>query len=176
MNQILKAAVMSALAVFLTSGVLGQEGMPGPGPEHEFLKKFVGKWTANLKSGAGDSMGTITYQLECGGLWLVSSFEGDFGGMKFQGRGLDGYDPQKKKYVSVWVDSMTPRPTIFEGGLDDAKKTLTMVGEGLGMDGQPVKFKSVTKLRDGDHMDFTMYMVNSDGESEMMSIEYVRVK
>jgi hypothetical protein len=121
-------------------------------------------------------MGTITYQLECGGLWLVSDFQGEFGGMKFQGRGFDGYDPQKKKYVSVWVDSMTPRPTFFEGELDEPKKTLTMVGEGLGMDGQPAKFKSVTKLRDADHMDFTMYLVNSDGESEMMSIEYVRAK
>ena len=29
--------------------------------------------------------------MDLGGLWLTSNFEGDFGGMKFQGRGFDQY-------------------------------------------------------------------------------------
>jgi hypothetical protein len=66
---------------------------------------------------------------------------------------------------------------MFEGEMDEATKTLTMLGEGPGPDGQTMKFKGVTKLRDADHMDFTMYIVGPDGgTTEMMSIEYVRKK
>ena len=58
--------------------------------------------------------------------------------------------------------------------MDAAKKTLTMAGEGTGPDGQPIKLKAVTRLRDADHMDFTMHAVQADGGAvEMMSIEYV---
>jgi hypothetical protein len=171
--------VASALAFALfpaSSRVVGQD-LPVPGPEHEALKQFVGKWDAKTKSGGDESVGVISYRLECGGLWLVSEFEGEFGGRKFEGRGLDGYDPVKKKYVSVWVDSMSFRPMHFEGEMDAAKKTLTMMGEGPGPDGQTMKFKGVTKLRDADHMDFTMFIVGPDGgTTEVMSIEYVRKK
>src|SRR5205814_3734957 len=106
---------------------LGQSP-PTPGPEHEHLKKLAGTWNAKLKMGDNESAGTMTYKMECGGLWLTSDFRGEFGGQKFQGRDVDGYDQEKKKYVSVWVDSMSTRPTIFEGTYDKEKKTLTMTG------------------------------------------------
>ena len=106
--------------------VLGQSS---PGPEHEALKKLEGTWNAKIKMGEDESAGTMTYKMECGGLWLTSDFRGEFGGQKFQGRGVDGYDQEKKKYVSVWVDSMSTRPTLFEGTYDKEKKTLTMTGE-----------------------------------------------
>ena len=77
---------------------LGQ-GAPTPGPEHEHLKKLEGTWNAKIKMGDTESPATATYKMECGGLWLTSDFCGEFDGQKFQGRGVDGYDPEKKKYV-----------------------------------------------------------------------------
>src|SRR5579885_3776655 len=123
-----------SLAVFgATSAlVLGQPPAPKPGPEHELLKKLEGTWEATVHAGPQDSKGTMVYKSACGGLWLASKYEGDFGGQKFEGRGLDGYNPTKKKYVSVWVDSMSPSPLITEGTFDDASKTMTMTGEGPG--------------------------------------------
>jgi hypothetical protein len=175
-QSLMVACAIAFVAFPAANRILGQE-MPAPGPEHEALKHFVGKWDAKAKTGGAEFSGAMSYRLECGGLWLVSEFEGEFGGAKFQGRGLDGYDPAKKKYVSVWVDSMSFRPTLFEGEMDTATKTLTMFGEGPGPDGQTMKFKGVTKLRDADHMDFTMFVVGPDGgTTEMMSIEYVRKK
>ncbi len=56
---------------------------------------------------------------------------------------LDRHDLVKKRYVSVWVDSMSYRPVLFEGQMDEATKTLTMLGEGPGPDGQPMKFKEI---------------------------------
>lgn len=120
------AGAVAFALIPVSNGVLGQE-MPAPGPEHAELKKMEGKWDAKVKSGAGDSTGAVNYHMACGGMWLVSEFEGDFGGMKFQGHGMDGYDPAKKKYVSVWVDSMSFRPTLFEGEMDAEKKNLDHV-------------------------------------------------
>ncbi len=153
------------------------QGPASPGPEHESLKRLAGEWVATIKGEGGDSKGTMVSKMECGGLWLATEFKGDFGGMPFHGRGLDGYDPATQKYVGVWVDSMTTKPLLFEGTMDKAKKTLTMTADGIGMDGKPAKFKSVTQYPDDDHQVFAMYMVGSDGvEQKVVTIEYVRKK
>lgn len=154
----------------------GQEA-PAPGPEHQELKRLEGDWIATVKSFGSETKGTMSYRMECGGLWLVSDFHGEFGGQRFHGRGLDGYDPQKKKYVSVWVDSMSTRPMQLEGEMDKEKQTVTMLGEGPGPDGKPAKYKSVTQYVDADHATFKMFMVGADGkDTEVMTIEYARKK
>jgi hypothetical protein len=137
-----------------------------------------GTWTAKIKmEGADESTGTSTYRMECGGLWLASEFKGEIFGQKFEGRGMDTYDPEKKKYVSVWVDSMSARPLLLEGTYDKEKKTMTMTGEAPGPDGNPAKHKMVTHTPDNDHQTFTMYMVGPDGqETKVMTIEYTRKK
>src|SRR5207245_7208577 len=110
-------------------------GQPTPGPEHEALKKLEGSWNAKIKMGTNESPATATYKMECGGLWLTSDFRGEFDGQKFQGRGVDGYDPEKKKYVSVWVDSMSTRPMLLEGQYDKEKKTMTIRSDDHARDG-----------------------------------------
>lgn len=153
------------------------QGAVSPGPEHKALERLAGEWIATIRGEGGDSKGTMVAKMECGGLWLATEFRGDFGGMPFHGRGFDGYDPASRKYVSVWVDSMTTKPLSFEGTMDKAKKTLTLIAEGIGMDGKPAKFKSVTQYPDDDHQVFAMYMIGSDGvENKVVSIEYVRKK
>ena len=120
------------------------------------------------------SKGTMTYKMEVGGTWLVGDFEGDFGGMKFNGKGLDSYDANKKKYVSVWVDSMSTAPMTMEGTYDAAKKTMTMSGEATGPDGKPNKMKSVTEFKDDDNV--TMNMFSGDAKEAMFVITYKRKK
>ena len=155
---------------------LGQ-APPAPGPEHEILNKMAGTWNCKVIMGEDESQATSTSKMECGGLWLITDFRGSFGGMMFQGRGADSYDPVKGKYVSVWVDSMSTRPMMLEGSYDKQKKTLTMFGEALGPDGKPAKHKGVTQMPDNDHQTFTMYLIGADGqENKVMTIEYTRKK
>ena len=80
----------------------------------DHLKRLVGTWDAQTDYGKG----TMTYQMGLGGLWLIGDFEGEFGGMKFEGKGLDTYDAATKKYRSVWVDSFSTSPRTMEGDLD----------------------------------------------------------
>src|SRR5262249_34972479 len=125
----------------------------------------------------GESKGTMIYKMDLGGLWMVSDFKGEFGGQKFQGKGFDGYDPMKKKYVSVWVDSMSIAPMLGEGTFDKEGKVLTQFMEGPGMDGKMTKFKSVTEIQDPDTMVFTMSGPGPQGKDQtMLTITYKRRK
>lgn len=162
-----------AAVVFATPAVKAQDA-PKPGPEHEVLKKMVGDWTLTMKFGGMETKGTVNYKMEVGGLWLVSNLEAELFGAKFQGKGLDSYDPTKKKYVSVWIDSMGTSPMLLEGDFDKAAKTLTLAGTGPGMDGKPTKYKSVSKMPDDDTIDFTMYV--ADGKDPAFTIVYKRKK
>lgn len=150
---------------------------PKPGPEFDHLKSLVGTWEAAVKSPAGDSKGTMTYKMELGGLWLVGNFEGEFGGQKFEGKGLDTYDATKKKYVSIWIDSMGTSPMTTEGTFDKDTKTMTMTGDMAGPDGKPTKVKTVTTLKDKDNVVMLMYMGGKEGKGEeMMTITYTKKK
>jgi hypothetical protein len=165
-----------ALAVvpFVGSAVSAQPEFPKPGPEHEMLKKMEGTWDTTMKHPGGESKGTTTYKVDLGGLWLSSALDIDLGGMKFQGRGMDTYDAAKKKYVSVWFDSMGTQPMIFEGTYDKDKKTLTMTGDAPGPDGKPAKWKSVTTYTDADTVNFTMHV--GEVKEPMFTIVYKRKK
>ncbi len=160
-----------------TLGAYGQT-LPKPGPQHELIKQGEGTWDAVVKGPAGPEMkGTATGKMACGGLWMVSDFKMDRGGMEFHGHSLDGYDVDKKKYVSVWVDSMSTAPMFFEGDYNEASKTSTQTAKGKGPDGKPATFKSVLKMKDKDHHTFQMFIVGADGkEALMMTIEYSRKK
>ncbi len=149
--------------------------MPKPGPEHEKLKAFEGDWDAVVKFGNMEMKGTATYKLGYGGFWLTQHFKSD-GPEKFEGRGTTGYDPNKKKYVSTWIDSESPSMMISEGEFDKDGKTYTEVGDGVGADGKPQKFKSAVELKDKDEMLMTMYALKDGKEQQIMTITYKRKK
>jgi hypothetical protein len=164
------------LAIWLAPISRAQE-LPKPGPEHEMLKQMEGTWDATIKMMGQESKGTMKYKMGLGGLWLMSHFEGDFGGMKFEGQGMDTYNPAKKKYIGIWADSFETEPMISEGDFNKETKTLTMNGVGPGPDGKPAKYKSTVKMIDADTMEFTMAGPGPDGkEGVMMTISYKRKK
>jgi Protein of unknown function (DUF1579) len=176
MSRISQAFVAFVASLVCVPALWAQD-LPQPGPEHKKLKELEGTWDAVMKMGDAESKGTMVWKMDLGGLWLVSDFQGDFGGMKFSGKGMDGYDPIKKKYVSVWVDSMSTSPMLSEGTYDKDGKTLTMTGEGPGADGKPAKYKMTTEYKDKDTIFWTMYGPGPDGKEGMQfTISYKRRK
>lgn len=172
--QTVRALLAVALVAAAGSRAAAQDFPPKPGPEHDVLKKWVGTWDCTIKMMGTESKGTSVYKMELGGLWLTSSFEGEFGGVKFSGRGLDSYDPAKKKYVAVWIDSFSTSPMTLEGTYDKDKKTMTLAGEGPGMDGKNTKYKMVTTWKDDDTVEFGMHM--GDAKEPGFTITYKRKK
>jgi hypothetical protein len=171
-----KALLAVVVAVVGTVASLAQE-LPKPGPEHARLKEFVGTWDAVMEMAGQKTNATATYKSICDGMWLASDFEGDLGGLKFVGHGLDGYNQHKKKYVGLWVDSMNSAPLQMEGDVDPKTRLIVMSGESVGPDGKPQKFKTTTEHKDKDHFMFKMYMVQPDGKEELaFTIAYTRRK
>jgi Protein of unknown function (DUF1579) len=162
----------TALVVALAATALRAQEPARPGPEHEILKKMVGHWDMTMKLGGMESKGTVVYSMELGGLWLVGNVERETG--KFSGRGFDTFDAAKKKYVAVWVDSTSARPTTMEGTYDAATKTMTMTGEGPGIDGKPARYRSVSAWKDDNTVVYSMYV--GDDKDPALTITYKRKK
>jgi hypothetical protein len=171
-----KLILSAALLTALTTASSAQE-LPKPGPHHDRLKEFVGTWDAVMDMNGQKSKAVSTYKSICDGMWVESDFQGDLGGVKFQGRGIDGYDLTKKKYVALWFDSMSSAPMQLEGNYDASGKTMVMTGESTGPDGKPQKVKTVTEAKDKDHFNFKMYMLEPNGDEQLaFTIDYTRRK
>lgn len=169
MRMIVAVSMAAALAI----PSFAQEP-PKPGPEHKLLKQREGTWETTMKTGGMEFKGTVTYKMELGGLWLVGSMDSDLAGQKFSGKSLDTYDAQRKKYVGIWCDSMSTTPMTMEGSYDSEKKTLTMIGDGPGMDGKPTKWRSVSEMPDKDTVQMSMYV--GDAKDPMFTVTYKRKK
>src|SRR5262245_27155196 len=94
---------LSVILLGCASASLAQQPrLPKPGPEHAALQKMDGTWDAQITLlGSVKAKGQATFRMECGGLWCERDFKCDLGGLALHTKGLDGYDPVKKKYVSV---------------------------------------------------------------------------
>lgn len=156
--------------------------MPRPGPEHAILKEQAGVWDATVESFMAPgqppvlSKGTETGTM-VGDFWVVSDFKTEMMGMPFTGHGTLGYDPARKKYVSSWIDSMTPTLSLGESDYDPATRTFTGWLDGLDYAGQPTKIKAVTVWKDPTTRVFTMSLKGPDGKDmTAMRITYTRRK
>ncbi len=159
------------LVVLTVSQVVAQQPVT-PGKEHEFLKEQVGEWDVVFD---GNMKGKSVYAMTHSGLWLESKVEMDMPQGKFTGTGLDSYDPAKKKYVGIWIDSMSTSPIVMEGDLDPKTKTITMLGKGPGPDGKMVDVKMSTEYKDKNSHSFKLWMGNIQGDPIMSAI-YTRKK
>ena len=175
-------ALSLAFALVSLVGIAdAQHEFPKPGPEHEKLKIMSGSWESTIKmvdpeSGkTHESTGSMEGKVELDGFFLISKFKGSIGPLPYQGRSITGYDPHKKKYVGVWVDSMGPGVYQTVGEWDKAGKVYEEKMEGPGPDGKPMHFRSVTTVEDKDHLTFVLYMtMEEDKEVQMMEIMHTR--
>ena len=149
-----------------------------PTAEHLVLKKLAGTWNAVLSSMGGSSKGVYTVEQAMNRLWVVQDFKGDFGGTPFQGHGVTGYDTEKKKYVAIWVDSMTTHIASLEGSYDAEKETLSLETMGTNpATGEKQRELHRTSFHGTDAATFEMVVPQADGtEMPPLTIEYTRKK
>jgi len=173
----MRIRLLAVVLAFGASALIARaQEPPKPGPEHEKFKEMVGEWDCTVKMGNMETKAKAVYKIDFGGFYLIEQFEGDFGGMKFKGRGQTGYCPIRKKYFTSWIDSMSPSPLVLTGSFDKDGKTLTEEGEGPNQEGKMTKYKNIGTMTDKDTMEFKMYEVKDGKETEMMSIVYKRKK
>ncbi|HET6279201.1 MAG TPA: DUF1579 domain-containing protein [Candidatus Polarisedimenticolia bacterium] len=183
-----------AVCIALIAGLAGpaEPAFPAParafaaaaaaaGGQDAFLQRDVGVWDATIQildpedGSIGVYNGTETNTLAPGGRWLVTDFSSRIGGEAFEGHALFGYDPEKQRYVRLWVDSSQPHFWPSEGSYDPATDTLTMWMESVDSDGRPTRWRTVTAWKDDDTRSFTMHLPGPESvEAAGMTITYKR--
>jgi hypothetical protein len=145
-------------------------GLAAPAAEHAWLKQSVGEWETEgeVMVGPGATMkckGTETVRA-VGEFWTIAESKTTVMEMPMHGVFTLGYDPQTKKYVGTWVDSMTDYMWHYTGTVDATGKKLTLDTEGPNpaAPGTKAKFKEVLEITDKDHRVFTSSMQGDDGK------------
>jgi len=181
---VIGAACLVAVSAAAFAAVRMQDapGLPKPGKEHEFLKKFEGTWTTKETMTGPDgkaivSEGSQVATLACGGLWLILDHKSSMMGQPFTGHGVMGYDLDKKKYTGVWVDNFIDYVMTYQDGKLEGN-TLSWWCEAKDCStGKWEKAKMSHEVKDADHTVLKMIMKGPDGKDcEGMSIEFTRKK
>ncbi|HVR72890.1 MAG TPA: DUF1579 domain-containing protein, partial [Planctomycetota bacterium] len=156
--------------------------MPAPEKEHAWLEQLAGEWEFDaeciMEPGKPPmkSSGTETGRM-IGEFWIVSEVKSTFMDTPMTGILTLGFDPEKKKYVGTWVDSMTSHQWKYEGTVDAAGKVLKLESEGPVAPGKLSKFKEVIELKGKDQKVFTSSMLGDDGKwSTFATFHYRRKK
>lgn len=157
--------------------------MPAPEKEHAWLQQLAGEWEFDaecmMEPGKPPmkSKGTESGRM-IGGFWIISEVKGTFMDAPMTGILTLGFDPDKKKYVGTWVDSMTSYQWKYEGTVDASGKLLTLEAEGPCpmKPGKLSKFKEVVELKGKDQKVFTSSILGDDGKWTTMATFHYRRK
>jgi hypothetical protein len=143
-----------------------------PTPEHAILAAAEGSYDLSFSDG---STGTSTCRTALGGQWMLEQVKADFCGQGYEGCGATSYDPVRRKYVNVWIDSVSPAPLVSEGSYDPATKTLTLVGNLTVPGGTVVEATIAIVQKSADARTFTMTVPGPTGDPvELFAITYRR--
>ncbi|MCK6461555.1 MAG: DUF1579 domain-containing protein [Planctomycetes bacterium] len=170
LNARLGVAALVGVAA-LAAARLAAEECPEfrPAPGHEILAASAGDFDLAFSDG---NKGSSSCALGLGGQWLLEHVKADFCGHAYEGRGATSYDPARRKYVCVWIDSASPTPLVAEGAYDPATKTLTLSGDMTAPDGTTAKATLVTVHGDKGRRTFAMKV----SDVELFRITYTRAK
>jgi hypothetical protein len=155
------------------------EKLAAPGPAHEKLKAFEGKWKAVQKAWLGPGEPTVNQGISenrmiLGGRYLEQRYKGTFGGKPYEGYGLTGYDNKKSMYTTMWIDTWATAAMTGEGTMD-GNQDLVVKSTADGPDGKPAEYRMVTHRADANRHVFSMFMTSNGQEQLMMEITYTKM-
>lgn len=153
-----------------------------PNENHKALEQLVGNWDTTMKAWmpgkeiADESKGTSSTEWIMGGRFIQQKFTGTHMGQPFEGIGITGYDNQKQKYQSIWLDNMGTGMMSSTLNYDAATKTFSEEGSfSCPLKGGDLVFRAQIKIIDENHYSYEMFSKDDAGvESKMMEIQYAR--
>src|SRR5262245_18836232 len=175
--MIMRKLQFFALAALLHASLASAQDVNGA----KQLKRDVGTWNVVIKM-FGDPSGEPTVgkgtetNVMLGDMWLIGRFKGQMMGSNFEGLRQTGFDPEKKTFVSSWVDSTSPYVTRMEGSWNETTQTMMSAGTGKGKQGNEIKSTMVvTYNKDGSRTSTMSALINGN-PVKMMEFHYTRVE
>ena len=152
-----------------------------PGEPHHLFATLVGSWATVTKEWMDpnqppiESKGAEEIRMLLGGRFLQGDYSGEMMGQPYNGLGISGYDNLRKRYVSLWLDSMSTGFFIMEGTASADGKTITLTGQHPEPGGGSMTHRAIWKIIDENNQTFEMYGAHHGGkEMKMMEITYTR--
>ena len=152
-----------------------------PGEPHKQFASLAGSWTTTTKSWMDpgkppmESTGSAEMKMLLDGRFLYQEFTGEMMGQPFSGVGIDAYDNLRKRYVTVWLDTMSTGVFTMEGTASADGKTITLKGQHGEPGGGHMTHRAIWKLVDANTQTFEMYGTHGHGEEmKMIEITYTR--
>ena len=145
-----------------------------PGEQHKLLAKLEGSWTTRSRGWMEpgkppvESSGTCEQRMVLNGHYLRQEYAGDMMGQPFTGINFLGYDNHTGKYVSVWLDSMSTGIYYFVGAASADGKTITQDCDYDDPVRGPSLWRTVTRIRDDNTVEFAMFLTPKGGKEEKM--------
>ncbi len=156
-----------------------------PTAEHQWLERFLGKWTfeTSCDMGPGQAPMVSTGEEEyvaLGKLWVIGS------GMSAMPDGAPafnqttiGYNPTKKLFVGAFITSVMDYLWPYEGAIDEARTKISLrsVGPSFGAHGGSMAdYLDVYEFQDDSHRTLTSFQAQPDGTwHQFMQAKYIRV-
>ncbi len=151
-----------------------------PGESHKLLAKLEGSWTTRTRGWlegkpAMESTGTCEQKLVLDGHYLKQIYTGDMMGVPFTGINFLGYNNHTKKFESIWIDSMSTAIYFFVGKGSADGRTITQECSYDDPVRGPAVWRSVTRIKDDNTLEFEMFIKPKSGKEEkMMEMTVVR--
>ena len=151
-----------------------------PGPMHSHLAKLAGEWNVEGKYRMDAGMdwmpfgGTAKREMIFDGRHLVETFDSEFMGMPYHGRGVTGYDNLREEYTMIWYDSSSTGTMVSTGTANEDGTEITTLGEvSDAMTGDTHRWVKMThKIHGPDKTSFESWAKTEAGE-EWLSMELV---
>jgi len=174
-------AVSIALVLIFVGVALAQapSGPPKPGPEHQKLAYFAGKWSSegDVKPGPFGPGGKVTFTETCewfdGNFALVCHSDGKMQDLPHKGLSVMGWDPAEKTYTYFATNTMGE--IVFSRGTVQGD-TWTWNNESK-MNGKPVRARFTLKQVSPDSASYKFEMRAADEPMKLfMEGKQTRVK
>ena len=152
-----------------------------PGEPHKLFASLAGSWTTKTKEWMEpdkppmESTGSAEMKMLLDGRFLQQELTGDMMGQRYSGVGINAYDNLRKRYVTMWIDTMGTGIFTMEGTVSADGKTITLKGQHAEPGGGHMTHRAVWKIVDSNTQTFDMYGTHEHGkEMKMMEITYTR--
>jgi hypothetical protein len=152
-----------------------------PGEHHGHMEPFEGTWTGQvtmwMAPGAEPMLESSSLEASwiLGGRFLEFRHTGNFMGMPFEGRAIEGFNNGDGRYESIWMDNYGTLMLFYTGQCSNDGKTRTMTTEFNDVvAGGTVSYKAIYTWVDNDHFTYTAFMDKGDGEFQNIEIKYTR--